>query len=649
MDVSKSDSRREVELANKLIRDREADHSREIENLRENQREQIRALNDTQAENTRRIRTDNEENLLKTRERFDKSYREASDTFERAMADQRHEAYDRYGRLAADTNRERNRTGELNAKNLRKLEEAHAHDLELEKVQRSKELEDIRQKFNEDKDNIQKTLGKQLDSKNQSTNEALAKQSELFNIYKDDVLRRAIDDNLKARRAGAENYHKIVEDSMIERERMSRDNALREQTLRDQKALAQKTATLQAKKSLDEFRARATDDLEKTVREDGERYSQLQNDTSERLAKDQQKHQSEKAMLDNQFRNREADLSFQNQVERDRNSLEKQLAERRHRLDTALGMDANSKNNALNIEEMKNRYANNLRDSEEQNRHRYANFQAEAQKKMLEADMANAASNSETERLKQAELSKIQMASRHEKDTLLREFNARQNQADETHARQFDEARRAVAEDLKFVRNRASHDIQDANREKQARVYEAQQELRTRTDELEMQRHNDLDLRDKTYMQRVKRLTDNYNRSLNANKEAFDDETSDFKYASMMTLNRVRGDAEHEKRIQLMDLLNKNRAMLQASESKFNEAKDEHETELAKMRADNDKALRDTMRRARETLDTERRIHEHELAAKDQVMKEKLKMQEDAFKESIEKLKRSHDLSTKKS
>lgn len=649
MDVNSTDARREVELANRLLRDREIDHAREIDNLRDSQREQIDSLTTSQQEALAKVRKHADEEITTTRDRFDKEMRRSTDTFEKNLNDERAEGYDRYGRMASENARDRAKTQELNTRRLHQILEGAEEDKRLSEAEHERRQAKLSSDYKTALSGVQSSYEKKLAGKDDGMGELRRSMQASEREHAAELTKASANDLAQHKQDADARYKKLLEDSTGERSRLERSFAQREGQMKEDAGQMRHELNQAHQKAFDEYRDRSHAELNHTI-EDNNRKAVAQSRQNE-AAQTQLRQQSdtEKQRLRTEFKSREKDLVAQNQVDRDRAALQEQISEKRHRSELNLNSDAVNENAKLNADDMKTRYLENLHDIDEKHRRAYEAHEADAQNKMFEQSTLTTNDRAELEHEKSQALAHSAVERAREKSALVRAYEERQQSSDDLNARQMAAQQSASKADMKSVREQASKQVETNNRSNQARLYESQQNLRTRTDELELQRKLELTDAETRYRDRTKRVTEAYNRNLVANKEAFDEEATVFKHEATMQMAKTRGDAEHEKRIAMLDLLSKNRAQMATLEAKLNEMKDGHEAELAKVKSDNDKLIRENNRRTRELLETERAQHGRELESKDLATKEKLRLQEEAFKEQIEKLKRSHELALKKS
>ena len=650
MDVSSSsDARREVEIANRILRDREADHARELENVKQAQRDQVDSLSTNQATSMKRVREQTNEELTGARDRFDKAIRQNTDSYEKSLNEQRTDSYDKYGRLANENARDRAKAQELKTQQIQTIIDGHETQQAANSDERNKTISRLQDKFNEDRTTLQKNYEQKAMGSQDSVTESIKKQTAASRANSDELVKRANADADRIRTGSDAKFHKLADDSATERDRMMTNFSSREKQLNDDRAFNEKNLMQAGQKSFEEYRERSAGALNDTINENNQMNSQNRRNTEGKLSKANQMAELEKQQLRNESRSRESDLVTQNAIERDRNALQSTLAERRHRQENFMTAGAQAENSSLQSDDMKAHYSENLRDMDDKFRKQFENHQSASANKMYLQDADANAERMRIQHDKDSALGKSFTERTREKNALIREYETRQNQLDDLHGRQAADSKNYMTGEIRAVREKTNKDIQMNNRDNTTRLYEAQQNLRNRSEEFEMQRRMELGDANTRYTDKSKRVQENYNRNLMGNKDAYDEETSEFKHESQLQLATQRGDAEHDKRMTLMDLLMKNRTQLAAYETKMNQTKDDHDSELAKMRSDNEKGMRETIRRARETLDTERVIHTRELEAKDIGTKEKLRMQEEAFKDTIEKMRRSHELSLKKS
>lgn len=649
MDGIKTESRREIDLLKRQMKDREAGHARELDNLQHAHKERIDSLTENQQQTLERVRKENNESLEATRDRFDEQVAKNSDHFQKTMDAERVEAYDRYGRLATESARSRATQQERSAAQMRDLIENNESRLVAQKDLADRKFTQIRDTYSDDRRKIQEAYDKKLDSKNEAMQEAIRAQQHAATAQLNEVDRKSDQYYSRQKLAADSRIHKLVEDGAHEREQLVASFKSREKQLLDDDSYNKKLIAGNADKTLDDFRQRSSEALRRTIDDNNVRVSEAQRAADAEMKRADLRNKNEKQDLRNSFRSAEADLIAKNEIERDRAELQSSLAEKRHRQEMDLHSLATSDTSALNNEEMREKYQEGLRNLSDTSRRQLERIQTDSQRRLYDAEMTGTADRARLEGEKAQERARIAIERARERKNLVNSYESRQSASDERHERQLIDQRAKSNDDMKYVRDKAAKDVRMTNLENTTRLYEARRDLRDLTTEMEYLRNQELEQVDQKNHDRIRRLSDMYNRQTVATQDAVEEASAESKYENLLQMAKQRGDAEHEKRMALMELVMKNRAIATQYEQKMNTMKDEKDSALAKLKTENDKAMRETVRRVKEQMDSERTLFQRELAAKDLQIKEKLKLQEEAFKEQIERLKRSHELQLKKS
>ncbi|MBI3554702.1 MAG: hypothetical protein HY074_00390 [Deltaproteobacteria bacterium] len=156
MDISNSEARREVEIANRILREREADHARELDNIRQAQRDQVDSLVAHQTEGIKRVRDETDAELSSARDGFEKEIHRSSDSFQKTINNDHAEAYDKYGRMANENARDRAKAQELKTKQIQTILDGHDVQTAQERDERKHTIAKLQGKFNEDRLALQK-------------------------------------------------------------------------------------------------------------------------------------------------------------------------------------------------------------------------------------------------------------------------------------------------------------------------------------------------------------------------------------------------------------------------------------------------------------------------------------------------------------
>ncbi|MBI3542174.1 MAG: hypothetical protein HY075_02725 [Deltaproteobacteria bacterium] len=648
MDISKTEANREVESLKRQLKDREIDHSRETDNLRQAQREQIDALSDAQKSSLDRVRQNSEEAFQTTREKFDEEINKNTDYYQKALKDERAEGYDRYGRLSNEASRDRAQTADRSMKALNEMREGDESRLAAERENSSRTVKKMQGSFQEERAKLEQATNDKLARKDKALQDSADAQKRNASTRVDDGLRRAAEESQRDRMSADHRYHKLAEDSKNEHEHTLNAFATREAQLVNDKTFAERDTTRRAQAAFDEYRERTSRAMKQSISDGNTQAGEQRRQTDAKIAKLSADGESDRQRLRNEFRSAEADLTARNQMDRDRAELQAELSSKRHRQEVAAVQTASTDNSSLTNDLMKDHYNETLHDLNDTSKRNFEKFQATAQRHIAEADMRSSSDLGEIERLKAKELNQQSVAHSRDRHQLIRAYESRQSASDDLHERQTAALKEKVGEDIIAVNDKAAKELRQNNLEATTQIYGAKRQLGDLATEMDYQRRSELSAADDKYRERVKRVTETYNRHIMTTQDAFDEANNEFKAESHMQMAKARGDAEHEKRIALMEMISKNRAIMAGYESKMSSMKDDHDAELAKMKSDNDKAMRETMKRAREQIETDRSLHQRELAAKEVQTKEKLKLQEEAFRDTVEKLKRSQEAQIRK-
>jgi hypothetical protein len=649
MDVTDTTARRDADSLRQLLRERDDEHAREVEGIREDSRKQISDLEANQSESLKDARERHETEQKKIRDDFDNKVDKLSDRYERNLKQERSDAYDKYGRLQSEKLNEGNRERDLRNKQITELEKSHASSMASEKERNAQTEDELRSKhYNSMREREAEYMKKLGENKDYSADE-IAKASMDAREKIDDHTRRTRDEFDKQRLGAELRYTALSEESNREREGLVAGHKARETQLIDEKNNAHNRLSTANTKAYEDYRRRSADELAKNISDAQFLAAEKERRHAADIMRLEQDNRLREQALKTRFERAEDVLKSINQTEKDRADLKESLGERRHAQDLYLNLEATRRAHDLDNEIMKQHFNDQIRDIESKGERQNQERTRAVQHQMGEYEirMADELNNLHRGTADEARLERL----RHESEMshVKRTYEDNREALEDLRRRQLDDQNAYYANELRASRADVSKTIEENNRENQGKVYMAQTELTNRTAELEAQRQVELRQAESSYGERAKRISENYARNLSATKDSFDDAISEHRHAAQLTATKQRVDAEHEKRVQLIELKAMNRDQLIAFESRLNRIKDEHEDELNKLKSDNDKALRDVIKKTKEELDGQQLLHSRELEARDVQMKEKLRLQDEAFKEQIDKLKRSHELTINKS
>jgi hypothetical protein len=649
MDVSEIQARRELEYANRLMRQREEDHSREVQNLRDNYRQQIDQLEDQYSEELSRKDRKSENTLTDVRKHYDEEIQRATDSYESTLSKERRESYDRLGRMQGEHSRERMRDNEIRSKQFRDLTDQSNRDVDSERKEREQNIAKIRDDAEKSKSDLKQHFDASIESHKQSSANALATTTEAARKKIEDNIRRT-GEQVNNERMGAElRYRKLADESRSERDTIKKAYAGREQRLLDEKKLSELRRGTDGAKELDGFRKQVADAYARQNEEQKFLAARKDREFADRLAQSATDYDRRLQERTAQFRRAETELQNQLDVEKNKSAIDDALREKRHKQDVFLSSDALRRSQDLATQIMATQYSDQLAEAEDRASRRANAQQLEAQKRIADQDLRGNAERQQVQQQKAQELTELHMKHGAEKKHIQHAFEQRAESMDELRKRQLEDQKTYLGKAINDARGEANKMVYQNSLENQAKLFELQELLKNRNAEFEMQRRIDNDQAEHMQRERAKRLAETYSQALAQTKDSFDEASHSYKHETMLRLAKQRGDAEHEKRMQLLELTAKNRELMASFETKLNQVEDLHHAELSKLKVDHEKAMRDVMKKAKDMVDVERDVHRREMESKELQSKEKLKLQELSFRDQIEKLKRTNEHTIKKS
>ncbi|GEM_PF-1635984 len=646
---SVSSAQREIELAKRLLKEREEDHAREVDKMRQGQDDQVRQLRESQQEAIQRLNEKSTKFHERQREDFTKQMGKVSDQFEKTLSEERRTNYDRTGRIIDDATRQRTIENETRANQIRNLLDANRTTSDTEREQAAGRIKDLNDKYNADREYFARFTDQKLGEMRDANREALAKTTAEARAKIDANTSSSSEFNNREKMGAELRFKRLAEQTKTERDMLKNAGTLREDQLKDDKMLLERKLGADGNRALNQYRERMSENLAKTINDNNVLSAQREQENAARLARQENDHQAKHQQAVNQFRKNEAEMKYANEQLRNRNDLQRELDDRRHKQDTFLNSEAIRRQEEGARESLKNRFSGRLDEVENKHAGRFREYQNEMQQKMAEMELRGSVERNTNEQKKAVEFAAQDSKHNQEKLNINKAFEDKILAAEELRQRQLEDLTKNSQETLREVQKTKDRQIASTNRENQTRLFVETSRFRDQMEEARLTHElNQTALQDSTTRQ-SKQLAKAYSKSLTRQKESFDDATQELKHNSMITTAKQRGDAEHQSRIQLLDLQAKNRLLVMQMEDKIARLKDEHNAQLDKMQTEHEKATRDTIKRNKELLDNEREARQRDIQMKDQQSDARLKQQEAFFRQEIEKLRRTHELSIKKS
>jgi len=649
MDVADTRLHREIESRDRLMREREQDHSRELQRLRESQKEQVKELSASQAENTRRLKEKAEEQIGDIRGNADKNNKRLVDSYERGMAEERKNFYNRFGKVESegaiersqDRQRAANQIDQLIGDGKRKVQQEH--EVRNESAQRQKEYFDSR------RSELESSYADKVASMERNRSDGNATGAAEVRKKVDDYT-RTMDQRLGAEKLGADlKYKKLADEGQATREALRTAYGAREKQLVDEKAFMEQKSNASGNKTFDEYKNRTNNDIQRMNDDNRFQLAARDRENANRVASTNAYNQKKSQEQASAFRKAESEMKADLDSLKDKSSLREGLQEHRHKQELYLAQQAQSATDNEKRQMLRDGYFENLDKIEERGQQRHLETSKNAQAQLNKAQQNSAEERKELEQKMYGNRVAQDLERMREKKVIQSSYAGREQALEDLRRRQLEGQREQFIDTLQDNKKKANDFVFKEARENRQRTYSLQEMLRNQTQELQKQKEMEVLAERDNSERKANRLSSTYHRALTDQWENFEESTGALRADSMLTLTKARTDAQHEQRIQMMDLQTRNRAMAMSFEARINQLKDEYETEKVKMKSDSDKLVRDTERRSRDTIQGERAQHLREMDVKDRLMKEKLKLQEEAFKEQIEKLKRTNELALKKS
>lgn len=644
-----SSTQREIELAKRLLKEREEDHAREVDKMRESQDDQVRQLRSSQEEAIQRLSEKSQKFHENQREDFTKQLSDLSDQFERTLSEERRSNYDRTGRIIDEATRQRTLENETRSDQIRKLLEANKDTTDTEREQADKRIKNLNQKYNDDRAYFARYTDEKLGEMRDANREALSKTTADARDKIDKTIKSSSDRENREKLGAELRYNRLAEQSMNERDMLKKSATLREHQLKDEKMFLERKLGADGNRALDQYRKRMSENLSKTINDNNVLSAQREQENAARIARQESDHQAKHQQAVNQFRKNENELKYMNEQLKNRNDLSRELDERRHKQEMFLASEAIRRQEEGARESMKNRFSGRLDELENNHHARFREYQNSMQQKIAEHELRGSVERNNAERQKTMEFAQRESKHNQEKLNISKAFEEKISASEDLRDRQLNDQTQHFTQEMRELRNNASRQIASTNRENQTRLFVETSRFRNQLEEAaKVHELNQTALQDANQRQ-SKKLLNAYQKSLTHQKEQFEDATQELKHDSLISLSKQRGDADHQNRLQLLELQTKNRLLVMQMEDKIARLKDEHHAEMEKLRSDHEKAMRDGNKRNKELLETEREQRQRDMQMKDQQAEAKLKQQEAFFRQEIEKLRRTHELSIKKS
>lgn len=649
MDITEASSRREIEQLKQLLKEREREHSEELDKTRERYRASLKETEDSQQrtiENVRKASTDDVERL---QSQYRKGADEARDSFERNIQEERRAAYDRHGKLAREALLDRARERD----SLRdELENMHRANRKIADSARERENEQAKQNraiFESNRRELDNYLIGTRATQDRAHEDALNKTAAETRDKIDHNIRVNGEEMAKLKADHDIHSNKLVKEAETDRNNLVAAHQLREKQLLDAKLDAEHRAGREIDGIIKEYRSRANETVQKLSEDNRFALARKEQQYTADVARTNQDGAAKAYEMANQFRQSADEYKQKLEQEQNRDRLRRELDERRHAHETFLNNDIVQKRASVAQSETQEKYREQLVDLDDRYRKNQERFMGEAKNRMDELS-ANAASD-QADLRRRNEIDQTQQTAQRKRynELLAKNFQERFENLDGLRQRQLEGQRDEYTNQLREVRANGERQLTTTNRDSQAKLYKLQQLLTSKIDELETQRQSDREEISEAHTRQAQRLADQYRKSLTKTQQSHEEATEELRSENMMVRARIQSDADHDMRMQLLDLKSKNRALANGWEAKFAQIKDEHTEELDKLKAENGKMLRELLRKTRQEIEDERKNHAKELALKDMQTKEKLKVQEEGFRDQIERLRRTNELTIKKS
>lgn len=644
-----TESNREVEVAKRLLKEREEQHAREVDEIRDSHAKHIDSLRKVREEALAKQRERQEKEIFDQREKLQGNISNIVDKYEKQLSDQRSENYDKLGRTKISAAKELNQEMDLRRRMVQDAIDSTHKNSTSESETRNKQFEKMRDDFEKYRSDYGRYFNEKLD------NQRALHATDLTKITEDAKSRidkniNSNSDQLYLQKQGADlRFKKLALDSVAEREAMKRSLDLREQQLIDEKEdLAGRLGT-KGEHTFQEYRNQLGDSHKRFVDEANFKAAGEQQAHKNQIAVMEAEHQSKEQQLASQFRKAENELLYKNDQLKHQNSIKESLNEKRHRQDLQLNSDAIRKNAEVTRALEKGEFSDRLRELDED-----AQLEYQKQARVMQTKLAELDKKTSYERMDQKSAGEklvTEEAQKHasERNNIINSYNRSQQLLEEMRDRQLEEQKQHYLKNIQAAQKDSQRSIYKNNLENQTRLFIQGQGFQDNLREQELNhKFSEEHLRAQT-----KRATDNiqknYYSNLNKQQEQFADTTQEIKIDNELHTARIRGEADHAKRVQLMDLQAQNRTIIQGFEDKLELIKEQHKNEQAKLSEDTSRLVRDVNRRTKKMLEEQETAHRHEMEMKERQVNDKLRQQELAHKDQIEKLKRTNDLSIKKS
>ncbi|HRK01392.1 MAG TPA: hypothetical protein PLH57_01895, partial [Oligoflexia bacterium] len=467
---SVSSAQREIELAKRLLKEREEDHAREVDKMRQGQDDQVRQLRESQQEAIQRLNEKSTKFHERQREDFTKQMGKVSDQFEKTLSEERRTNYDRTGRIIDDATRQRTIENETRANQIRNLLDANRTTSDTEREQAAGRIKDLNDKYNADREYFARFTDQKLGEMRDANREALAKTTAEARAKIDANTSSSSEFNNREKMGAELRFKRLAEQTKTERDMLKNAGTLREDQLKDDKMLLERKLGADGNRALNQYRERMSENLAKTINDNNVLSAQREQENAARLARQENDHQAKHQQAVNQFRKNEAEMKYANEQLRNRNDLQRELDDRRHKQDTFLNSEAIRRQEEGARESLKNRFSGRLDEVENKHAGRFREYQNEMQQKMAEMELRGSVERNTNEQKKAVEFAAQDSKHNQEKLNINKAFEDKILAAEELRQRQLEDLTKNSQETLREVQKTKDRQIASTNRENQTRL-----------------------------------------------------------------------------------------------------------------------------------------------------------------------------------
>ncbi len=639
----------EQERYSRSLREREANHAKEVSTLQDRQRRALSRLEEEQKKTLGEIETKGRDRLEKQVEAHQQITEKLGDRFEKTRNADRREYYDRFGRSAESFNNEIQGSKSASQEQIKGLVSSHEQEKEHLKRATDETIYGVRRE-------TEKQLAKHQDgAKEHMNSQSGAFQKEMNNLSKenrnklDTRMRENFDEMRKQKMASEERLDNVYNQQQNLQKNMSNAFNLREKQLVDEKNFREQQVNENGMKALDDNRAKLGENLDRVSRDN--QFYNAKKDMNFSNSLSQQSHENQLKLQDQRMAYERMLLGEKGQADarQDRERTGNELLRRQMAYENHLAHEGVKSNYEDVIRDIKESNSMNSQEQNLKHQTEYDDLKRNFQKRTASLEKDRSTDTQEKQFHAMEKAREEQMQHLRQRQQMAHEFRIAHEAQDSTLKRHKGETDEYYHKRMQEHQKATAETVAQNNAENQFKLSKQKSYFEGINSQIEKEKQNSTALQEQMQRSQMGRVSQNYKESLIDVDKMHKAQTNEMRHNFTETIEKTRNEDDTRLKDMASDYEFRIRVMASDYENKISDMTSAHAREVNQMKRESEIQKRDVSIRAKAELENLQESHKKEMALQENQFKERFRLTKMNNEQELARVKRSNELLAKKS